>query len=73
MANDHAKDRYAPPSLGSDFEKEFFGDVNVGEVFRLKANSKAKVYRKVKDGVAFDIVERKEVTVEERQDIYVKS
>jgi len=73
MANDHAKDRYAPPAIGSDFEKEFFGDVNIGEVFRLEANSKAKAYRKVKDGVAFDIKEAKEVTVTERQDIYVKS
>ena len=73
MANDHAKDRYDPPAIGSDFEKEYFGDVNIGEVFRLEPNSKAKVYRKVKDSVAFDIVERKEVTVEERQIIYVKS
>jgi len=73
MANDHAKDRYDPPAIGSDFEKEFFADVNNGEIFRLDANSRAKVYRKVKDGVAFDIKNKKEVTVEERQIIYVKS
>ena len=73
MANDHAKDRYAPPSLGSDFEKEYFGDVNIGEVFRLRANSKAKSFRKVKDGVAFDISERKEIQLEPRDEIYVKS
>ena len=42
MANDHAKDRYAPPSLGSDFEKDYFGDVNIGEVFRLRPDNKAK-------------------------------
>ena len=73
MANDHAKDRYAPPSLGSDFEKEYFGDVNIGEVFRLRANSKAKSFRKVKDGIALDLKEQKEVQLTERDLIYVKS
>ena len=46
MANDHAKDRYDPPKVGSDWEKEYFGDVNIGEVFRLKPDSKAKAFRK---------------------------
>ena len=73
MANDHAKDRYAPPSLGSDFEKDYFGDVNIGEVFRLRPENKAKSFRKVKDGVACDISERKEVQLKPRDLIYVKS
>jgi len=73
MANDHAKDRYAPPSLGSDFEKEYFGDVNIGEVFRLRANSKAKSFRKVKDGIALDLKEQKEIQLKPRDIIYVKS
>ena len=73
MANNHAKDRYAPPSLGSDFEKDYFGDVNIGEVFRLRPENKAKSFRKVKDGVAFDISERKEVQLKPRDLIYVKS
>ena len=73
MANDHAKDRYAPPSLGSDFEKDYFGDVNIGEVFRLRPENKAKSFRKVKDGVAFDLVERAEVQLQPRDEIYVKS
>ena len=73
MTNDHAKDRYAPPSLGSDFEKDYFGDVNIGEVFRLRPDNKAKSFRKVKDGVAFDLVERTEVQLEPRDEIYVKS
>ena len=73
MANDHAQDRYDPPSLGSDWEKEYFGDVNIGEVFRLRPDSKAKSFRKVKDGVAFDIIERKEIGLGQKQDIYVKS
>ena len=73
MANDHAKDRYAPPSLGSDFEKDYFGDVNIGEVFRLRPDNKAKSFRKVKDGVAFDLVERIEVQLQPRDEIYVKS
>jgi hypothetical protein len=73
MANDHAKDRYAPPSIGSDFDKDYFGDVNIGEVFRLRPESKAKVFRKVKDGVAFDIKESKEIHLGLRDLIYVKS
>ena len=73
MANDHAKDRYAPPSLGCDFEKDYFGDVNIGEVFRLRPENKAKSFRKVKDGVAFDISEGKEVQLQPRDEIYVKS
>ena len=28
MANDHAQDRYDPPSTGSEFEEEKFSEVN---------------------------------------------
>ena len=73
MANDHAQDRYDPPKVGSDFDKEFFGDVNIGEVFRLRPDSKAKSFRKVKDGVAFDITESREIQLGNRDEIYVKS
>ena len=73
MANDHAQDRYAPPGIGSDFEKEYFGDVNIGEVFRLRPDSKAKSFRKVKDGIALDLKEQKEVQLQPRDEIYVKS
>ena len=73
MANDHAQDRYDPPKVGSDFEKEYFGDVNIGEVFRLRPDSKAKSFRKVKDGVAFDITESREIQLGNRDEIYVKS
>ena len=45
MANDHAKDRYDPPSVGSDFDEQLYGDVVQGEVFRLKPLSTDKVYR----------------------------
>ena len=73
MANDHAKDRYAPPAVGSDFDKDYFGDVNIGEVFRLRPDNKAKSFRKVKDGVALDLKEQKEVQLQLRDEIYVKS
>jgi len=73
MGNDHAQDRYDPPGVGSDFEEDYFGDVNIGEVFRLRPQSKAKVFRKVKDGVAFDIKESKEIQLGLRDLIYVKS
>ena len=73
MANDHAQDRYDPPGVGTDWEKEYFGDVNIGEVFRLRPDSSAKTFRKVKDGIAFDVKESKEVQLEDRDEIYVKS
>ena len=73
MANDHAQDRYDPPGVGSDWEKEYFGDVNIGEVFRLIPDSSAKTFRKVKVGIAFDVKESKEVQLEDRDEIYVKS
>ena len=73
MANDHAQDRYDPPGVGSDWEKEYFGDVNIGEVFRLRPDSSAKTFRKVKDGVALDVKELKEVQLGDRDEIYVKS
>ena len=73
MANDHAQDRYDPPKIGSDWEKEYFGDVNIWEVFRLRPDSQAKTFRKVKDGVAFDVKELKEVQLGDRDEIYVKS
>ena len=73
MGNDHAKDRYDPPKIGSDFEKEFFGDVNIGEVFRLRPDSRATSVRKVKDRIAFDITESREIQLRDRDEIYVKS
>ena len=73
MANDHAQDRYDPPGVGSDWEKEYFGDVNIGEIFRLRPNSQAKTFRKVKDGIAFDVKELKEVQLGDKDEIYVKS
>ena len=73
MANDHAQDRYDPPKGGSDFDKDYFGDVNIGEVFRLRPDSTAKSFRKVNDGVAFDITESKEIQLGDKDEIYVKS
>ena len=46
MSNDHAKDRYDPPSVGNDWEQQIYGDVVAGEVFRLEPKSGAKSYRK---------------------------
>ena len=73
MANDHAQDRYDPPKVGSDFEQEIFGDINIGEVFRLFPQNDAKTFRKVRDGIAVDISDMKEVILEEKDKIYVKS
>ena len=42
MSNDHAQDRYDPPGVGSDFEKQIYGDIVAGEVFRITPNNSAK-------------------------------
>ena len=59
--------------MGSDFDKEYFGDVNIGEIFRLRPDSQAKTFRKVKDGIVFDVKELKEVQLGDKDEIYVKS
>ena len=40
--NNHAQDRYDPPSVGSDFEQQVYGDVVKGEIFRLQPKNSAK-------------------------------
>ena len=35
MANDHAQDRYDPPSLGTEFEVDTFSEINPGVIFNF--------------------------------------
>ena len=55
MANDHARDRYAPPSIGSEFEEDRFSEINPGEIFRLQPLNESTSYRKVNDLVGEEI------------------
>ena len=73
MANDPAQDRYNPPSIGSEFEEDYFSEINPGELFRLFPNNGQKMYRKSGDNFAFDIKERVEILFEARDKVYVKS
>ena len=73
MANDHAKDRYAPPGVGSDFEEQIYGDIVRGEVFRLKPLSRDKVYRKVDELNCHDILENQTKQFNANLKVYVKS
>ena len=73
MANDPAQDRYNPPSIGSEFEEDYFSEINPGELFRLSPNNGQKMYRKSGDNFAFDIKERVEIQFEARDKVYVKS
>ena len=43
--NDHAQDRYDPPSVGSEWEEHFFSELNRGDVFRVLQSPTAKQYR----------------------------
>ena len=73
MANDHAKDRYDPPSVGNDWEQQIYGDVVAGEVFRLEPKSGAKSYRKVDEFRSHDIRENVTTQFNPRTKVYVKS
>ena len=73
MSNDHAKDRYDPPSLGSDFEEQIYGDVVAGETFRLKPLNTDKIYRKIDETICHDIVENLSTRFQQKLKVYVKS
>ena len=73
MANDHARDRYDPPGVGSDFDEHLYGDVVKGEVFRLKPLSTEKSYRKVDEYNCHDIVENQTKQFDANLKVYVKS
>ena len=73
MANDPARDRYDPPKVGSEFEEDYFSEINPGELFRLSPASGQKMYRKSGDNFAFDIKERVDIQFGARDKVYVKS
>tara|TARA_R100001163_G_C4904844_1_gene91808 strand:+ start:261 stop:482 length:222 start_codon:yes stop_codon:yes gene_type:complete len=73
MSNDHAKDRYDPPSVGSEFDEDRFSEINPGEVFRLFRDNDSKIYRKTNDNFALDLKEGVEIQFDSNEKIYVKS
>ena len=73
MANDHAQDRYDPPSVGSDFEQQVYSDVVKGEIFRLDPKNSAKSYRKIDETICHDIVENLTTRFNADLKVYVKS
>ena len=73
MANNHAQDRYDPPSVGSDFEQQVYSDVVKGEIFRLDPKNSAKSYRKIDETICHDIVENLTTRFNADLKVYVKS
>ena len=73
MSNDHAKDRYDPPGIGTDWEENNYGDIVRGEVFRLEPNNQSKTYRKVDEFKCHDIKENLTTQFNPRTKVYVKS
>ena len=74
MANDHARDRYDPPSIGSEFEEDKFSEINPGEIFRLNPLNESTSYRKVNDLTGEEIgVGGFEVRFDANSKVYVKS
>ena len=73
MSNDHAKDRYDPPGIGTDWEENNYGDIVRGEVFRLEPNNQSKTYRKVDEFKCHDINENLTTEFNPQTKVYVKS
>ena len=73
MSNDHAKDRYDPQSVASEFDDDRFSEINPGEVFRLFRDNDSKIYRKTNDNFALDLKEGVEIQFDSNEKIYVKS
>ena len=73
MSNNHAQDRYDPPSVGSDFEQQVYGDVVKGEIFRLDPKNSSKSYRKIDETICHDIVENLTTRFNANLKVYVKS
>ena len=73
MANDHAKDRYDPPGIGSEFVQQQYGDVVKGEIFRIAPNNSAKKYRKIDEMICHDIEENLTTRFNADLKVYVKS
>ena len=74
MANDHARDRYDPPAVGSEFEEDKFSEINPGEIFRLNPLNESTSYRKVNDLTGEEIgVGGFEVRFDANTKVYVKS
>ena len=75
MANDHARDRYDPPPIGSEFEEDKFSEINPGEIFRLQPLNESTSYRKVNDLVGEEIGTTPPFAVrfDVRVKVYVKS
>ena len=71
--NDHAQDRYDPPSVGSEWEENFFSELNRGDVFRVLQSATSNQYRMVDEGTAFDVKEQKEIKLGPQEKVYVKS
>jgi hypothetical protein len=73
MNNDHAQDRYDPPAVGSDFEKDTFSEINPGVVFRLKPMNNVTQYRKINENNAVDVTSQTEIQFGDHVKVYVKS
>ena len=73
MANDPAQDRYDPPPIGSEFEEDYFSEINPGELFRIFPDNRQKMYRKSDDNFAFALKEQVEIQFGPREKVYVKS
>ena len=71
--NDHAKDRYDPPSVGSDFDEDQFSEINPGVVFRSAPTNQSRQFRKLNENQAIDVVKQEVMQFEQSAKVYVKS
>ena len=72
MPNNQAQDRYNPTGIGSEFEEHNFSDINIGEIFRLNADSKDEsLYRKENETQAIDVKTRLMHNIGQNIQVYI--
>ena len=72
MPNNPTQDAYRPDGIGSEFEEHQFSEVNVGEIFRLNADTKDQsIYRKENETQAINVKQRVMHTLSPSTKIYI--
>ena len=72
MPNNPTQDAYRPDGIGSEFEEHLFNELNIGEIFRLNADTKDQsLYRKENENQAIDVKTRITHNINSNVNVYI--
>ena len=72
MPNNPTQDMYRPDGVGSEFEEHLFNELNIGEIFRLNADTKDQsLYRKENENQAIDVKTRITHNINSNVKVYI--